>query len=102
LDLNRIAVFARVVEGSFTAAAAALGVRKSSVSWSVAALEKASDPALQRTAAGCSPTRVPRTTLARDALRHRGGAKSRLVGGDGGTRGRTHPPRWISPATSRR
>jgi len=41
LDLNRIAVFARVVEaGSFTAAAAALGVRKSSVSRSVAALEE--------------------------------------------------------------
>jgi DNA-binding transcriptional LysR family regulator len=42
MDLNRIAVFARVVEaGSFTAAAAALGVRKSSVSRSVAALEEA-------------------------------------------------------------
>jgi DNA-binding transcriptional LysR family regulator len=41
LDLNRIAVFARVVEaGSFTGAAAALGVRKSSVSRSVAALEE--------------------------------------------------------------
>jgi DNA-binding transcriptional LysR family regulator len=41
VDLNRIAVFARVVEaGSFTAAAAALGVRKSSVSRSVAALEE--------------------------------------------------------------
>jgi len=40
MDLNRIAVFARVVEaGSFTAAAEALGVRKSSVSRSVAALE---------------------------------------------------------------
>ena len=42
MDLNRIAVFTRVVEaGSFTAAAAALGVRKSSVSRSVAALEEA-------------------------------------------------------------
>jgi DNA-binding transcriptional LysR family regulator len=41
VDLNRVAVFARVVEaGSFTAAAAALGVRKSSVSRSVAALEE--------------------------------------------------------------
>jgi DNA-binding transcriptional LysR family regulator len=41
LDLNRVAVFARVVEaGSFTAAAAALGVRKSSVSRSVTALEE--------------------------------------------------------------
>jgi DNA-binding transcriptional LysR family regulator len=40
MDLNRIAVFARVVDaGSFTAAAAALGVRKSSVSRAVAALE---------------------------------------------------------------
>lgn len=41
MDLNRIAVFAQVVEArSFTAAAAALGVRKSSVSRSVAALEE--------------------------------------------------------------
>lgn len=40
MDLNRIAVFARVVEaGSFTAAAAALGIQKSSASRSVAALE---------------------------------------------------------------
>src|SRR5512142_2686361 len=40
MDLNRIGVFARVVEaGSFTGAAQALGVRKSSVSRSVAALE---------------------------------------------------------------
>ncbi len=40
MDLNRIAVFVRVVQaGSFTAAAAALGLRKSSVSRSVAALE---------------------------------------------------------------
>jgi DNA-binding transcriptional LysR family regulator len=40
VDLNRVRVFLRVVEaGSFTAAAAALGVRKSSVSRSVAALE---------------------------------------------------------------
>ncbi len=40
MDLNRIAVFARVAEaGSFTAAAAGLGVQKSSVSRSVAALE---------------------------------------------------------------
>jgi DNA-binding transcriptional LysR family regulator len=40
MDLNRVAVFVRVVEsGSFTAAAAALGHRKSSVSRSVAKLE---------------------------------------------------------------
>lgn len=40
MDLNRIAVFAQVVEaGSFTAAATALGLRKSSVSRGVAALE---------------------------------------------------------------
>lgn len=40
MDLNRIAVFERVVEaGSFSAAARGLGVRKSSVSRSVAALE---------------------------------------------------------------
>ena len=40
MDLNRIAVFARVAEaGSFTAAAAGLGIQKSSVSRSVASLE---------------------------------------------------------------
>lgn len=40
MDLNRITAFVRVVEaGSFTAAAAPLGLRKSSVSRSVAALE---------------------------------------------------------------
>src|SRR5512135_1520181 len=40
MDLNRVAVFLRVVEaGSFTGAAACLGVRKSSVSRAVAALE---------------------------------------------------------------
>jgi DNA-binding transcriptional LysR family regulator len=42
VDLNRIAVFVRVVDaGSFTAAAATLGVRKSSVSRNVAGLEAA-------------------------------------------------------------
>jgi DNA-binding transcriptional LysR family regulator len=41
MDLNRIAVFARVVdEGSFTKAAQALGVPKSSVSRSIALLEE--------------------------------------------------------------
>lgn len=40
MDLNRVAVFARVAQaGSFTGAARELGVRKSSVSRSVAALE---------------------------------------------------------------
>ncbi len=40
MDLNRIAVYARVVEeGNFTAAAKVLGVRKSSVSRAVAGLE---------------------------------------------------------------
>jgi len=40
MDLNRVAVFLRVVQaGSFTAAATALGTQKSSVSRSVAALE---------------------------------------------------------------
>ena len=40
IDLNRVAVFARVVdEGSFTKAALALGLPKSSVSRSVALLE---------------------------------------------------------------
>jgi DNA-binding transcriptional LysR family regulator len=40
MDLNRVVVFLRVAEaGSFTAAAAALGTQKSSVSRSVAALE---------------------------------------------------------------
>lgn len=42
MDLNRIAVFAKVVEaGSFTAAGKALGLPKSSVSRSVAQLEEA-------------------------------------------------------------
>src|SRR3954467_15340693 len=41
LDLNLVTIFARVVElGSFTAAAAALGLPKSSVSRSVARLEE--------------------------------------------------------------
>lgn len=72
MDLNRIAVFARVVEaGSFTAAAAALGVRKSSVSRSVAALE--SDLGirlLQRTTRKLSVTDAGRAYYqrARDAL----------------------------------
>ncbi len=40
MDLNRVSTFARVAEaGSFTAAATSLGVQKSSVSRSVAALE---------------------------------------------------------------
>jgi hypothetical protein len=40
VDLNRITAFVRIVDAeSFTATAAALGVRKSSVSRSVAALE---------------------------------------------------------------
>lgn len=41
MDLNRLALFVRVVDtGSFTAAAAALGLRKSSVSRGVARLEE--------------------------------------------------------------
>ena len=41
MDLNRLAVFVRVVDtGSFTAAATTLGMRKSSVSRGVAKLEE--------------------------------------------------------------
>lgn len=72
MDLNRIAAFARVVEaGSFTAAAAALGVRKSSVSRSVAALEAGLGiRLLQRTTRKLSLTDAGRAFFerARDAL----------------------------------
>jgi DNA-binding transcriptional LysR family regulator len=72
MDLNRIAVFARVVEaGSFTAAAQALGVRKSSVSRSVAALEaELGIRLLQRTTRRLSLTDAGRAYHARtrDAL----------------------------------
>ncbi len=72
MDLNRIAVFARVVEaGSFTAAASALGVRKSSVSRSVAALEAdLGIRLLQRTTRRLSMTDAGRAYYqrARDAL----------------------------------
>jgi DNA-binding transcriptional LysR family regulator len=72
VDLNRIAVFARVVEGgSFTAAATALGVRKSSVSRSVAALEaELGIRLLQRTTRRLSLTDAGRDYFerARDAL----------------------------------
>lgn len=72
VDLNRIAVFARVVEaGSFTAAAAALGLRKSSVSRSVAALEaELGIRLLQRTTRKLSVTDAGRAYYdrARDAL----------------------------------
>ncbi len=72
MDLNRITVFARVVEaGSFTAAAAALGVRKSSVSRSVAALEAdLGIRLLQRTTRRLSLTDAGRAYYdrARDAL----------------------------------
>jgi len=72
MDLNRIAVFARVIEaGSFTAAARGLGVRKSSVSRSVAALEaELGIRLLQRTTRKLSLTDAGRTYYerARDAL----------------------------------
>jgi DNA-binding transcriptional LysR family regulator len=72
MDLNRIAVFSRVVEaGSFTSAAAALGVRKSSVSRSVAALEtELGIRLLQRTTRKLSLTDAGRAYYerARDAL----------------------------------
>jgi DNA-binding transcriptional LysR family regulator len=72
MDLNRIAVFAQVVEaGSFTAAAQALGVRKSSVSRSVAALEaELGVRLLQRTTRRLSLTDAGRAYHARvrDAL----------------------------------
>jgi len=72
MDLNRITVFARVVEaGSFTGAAAALGLRKSSVSRSVAALEAdLGIRLLQRTTRKLSLTAAGRAYYdrARDAL----------------------------------
>jgi DNA-binding transcriptional LysR family regulator len=72
MDLNRITVFVRVVEaGSFTAAAAALGLRKSSVSRSVAALEgDFGIRLLQRTTRKLSLTDAGRAYYdrARDAL----------------------------------
>ncbi len=72
MDLNRIAVFARVIEaGSFTAAAQSLGVRKSSVSRKVAALEKELGiRLLQRTTRKLSLTDAGRTYYrrTRDAL----------------------------------
>jgi DNA-binding transcriptional LysR family regulator len=72
VDLNRVAAFVRVVEtGSFTAAAAALGVRKSSVSRSVAALERdLGIRLLQRTTRRLSLTDAGRAyhDRARDAL----------------------------------
>lgn len=72
MDLNRIVVFARVVEaGSFTAAAAALGVQKSSVSRGVTALEEALGiRLLQRTTRRLSLTDAGRAYYdrARDAL----------------------------------
>jgi DNA-binding transcriptional LysR family regulator len=72
VDLNRIAIFARVVDaGSFTAAAAALGVRKSSVSRSVASLEaELGIRLLQRTTRKLALTDAGRAYYdrARDAL----------------------------------
>ncbi len=72
MDLNRVAVFVRVVEaGSFTRAAVALGVRTSSVSRSVAALEaELGIRLLQRTTRRLSLTDAGRAyhDRARDAL----------------------------------
>ncbi len=72
MDLDRIAVFVRVAEaGSFTAAAAALGVRKSSVSRSVSALEaRLGIRLLQRTSRKLSFTDAGRAYFerARDSL----------------------------------
>lgn len=63
MDLNEIAVFARVVQtGSFTAAAAALGMPKSSVSRKVSELEeRLKSRLLQRTTRTLSLTDVGRT-----------------------------------------
>lgn len=72
MDLNRITVFVRVVEaGSFTGAAAVLGLRKSSASRSVAALEAdLGIRLLQRTTRKLSLTDAGRAFYdrARDAL----------------------------------
>ena len=63
MDLNEMVVFARVVEaGSFTAAAAALGMPKSTVSRKVSELEERLDARLlQRTTRTLSLTDVGRT-----------------------------------------
>src|SRR5688572_28451226 len=63
MDLNEIVVFARVVQsGSFTAAAAALGMPKSSVSRKVSELEeRLKSRLLQRTTRTLSLTDVGRT-----------------------------------------
>ena len=72
MDLNRVTTFLKVVEtGSFTAAAAALGVQKSSVSRGVAALEaELGIRLLQRTTRRLSLTDAGRAyhDRARDAL----------------------------------
>src|SRR6266481_502556 len=64
IDLNRIRLFARVVEaGSFTAAARAAGLPKSSVSRAIAALER--DLAvrlIQRTTRRLQPTEDRKST----------------------------------------
>src|SRR5262245_5296196 len=63
MDLNEILVFSRVVEaGSFTAAAAALGMPKSTVSRKVSELEeRLGSRLLQRTTRKLSLTDVGRT-----------------------------------------
>jgi DNA-binding transcriptional LysR family regulator len=63
MDLNEILVFARVVQaGSFTAAAAALGMPKSTVSRKVSDLEeRLHSRLLQRTTRKLSLTDVGRT-----------------------------------------
>src|SRR5262249_47713339 len=63
MDLNEIAIFARVVQtGSFTAAAAALGMPKSTVSRKVADLEtRLNARLLQRTTRKLSLTDAGRT-----------------------------------------
>src|SRR5581483_11557295 len=63
IDLNRVHVFSHVVEhGSFTAAAAQLGLPKSSVSRSVTALERSLGVRLlQRTTRALSLTDAGRT-----------------------------------------
>ena len=72
MNLNRVSVFVRVVDaGSFTGAAAALGLRKSSVSRSVGALEASLGiRLLQRTTRRLSLTDAGRAYYerARDAL----------------------------------
>jgi DNA-binding transcriptional LysR family regulator len=91
IDLNHVATWVRVVDaGSFTAAAQALGVPKSSVSRAIARLEgKLGVMLLQRTTRRLTLTRAGEHYLAsaREALRTLDQARSELTDDGGALRG---------------